>query len=134
MKVFVDDVNIHIQTWEEHLTHLEAILTRLWEVNLKFNPRKCFFGAQQIIVLGHVVTRQDSYPNPKKVQAVKNFPVPKSVTNVRTFSGLTGYYRNFVRGNAKIVVPLFNLTKKDQNFLWTPTCQEAFDALKLRLI
>jgi hypothetical protein len=46
LKVFVDDVNIHNQTWEKHLTHLKAILTRLWEVNLKLNPRKCFFGAQ----------------------------------------------------------------------------------------
>jgi hypothetical protein len=44
------------------------------------------------------------------------------------------YYRNFVRGYAKIVVPLFDLTKKDQSFLWTPVCQEAFEMLKLRLI
>ncbi len=117
MKVFVDDVNIHSQTWEEHLTHLEVVITRLQEVNLKLNPRKCFFGAQQIVFLGHVVTRQGSYPNPKKVQAVKDFPVPRSMTNVRAFLGLTGYYRNFVRRYAKIVVPLFDLTKKDQNFL-----------------
>jgi hypothetical protein len=53
---------------------------------------------------------------------------------VQAFSGLTGYYRNFVRGYAKIVVPLFDLIKKDQSFLWTPTCQEAFDTLNLRLI
>ncbi len=53
---------------------------------------------------------------------------------MQAFSGLTGYYRNFVRGYAKIVVPLFDLIKKDQSFLWTPTCQEAFDTLNLRLI
>jgi hypothetical protein len=46
LKVFVDDVNIHNQTWEEHLKHLKVVLTQLWEVNLKLNPRKCFFGAQ----------------------------------------------------------------------------------------
>jgi hypothetical protein len=117
LKVFVDDVNIHSQTWEEHLTHLEVVITRLQEVNLKLNPRKCSFGAQQIVFLGHVVTRQGSYPNPKKVQAVKDFPVPRSMTNVRAFLGLTGYYRNFVCGYAKIVIPLFDLTKKDQSFL-----------------
>jgi len=91
LKVFVDDVNIHSQTWEEHLTHLEAVLTRLQEVNLKLNPRKCYFGAQQIIFLGHVVTRQGSYPDPKKVQVVKDFPIPKSMINVHAFLGLTRY-------------------------------------------
>jgi hypothetical protein len=67
LKVFVDDVNIHIQTWEEHLTHLKVVFTRLWEVNLKLNPKKCFFGAQQIVFLGHVVTRHGSYSDPNKV-------------------------------------------------------------------
>jgi hypothetical protein len=134
LKVFVDDANIHSQTWEEHLTHLKAILTQLREVNLKLNPKKCSFGAQQIVFPKHVVTRHDSYFDPKKVQAVKDFPVPRFVTNVWAFLGLTGYYRNFVRGYAKIVVPLFDLTKKDQNFLWTIVCQGAFDTLKLRLI
>ncbi len=57
LKVFVDDVNTHSQTWEKHLTHLKAIHTRLQEVNLKLNPGKCSFGAQQIVFLGHVVTR-----------------------------------------------------------------------------
>ncbi len=113
LKVVVDDVNIHNQTWEEHLTHLMAILTQLREVNLKLNPRKCSIGAQQIVILRHVVTRQGSYSNPKKVHVVKDFPVPRSMTNVQAFLGLIGYCRNFVLGYAKIVVPLFDLTKKD---------------------
>jgi hypothetical protein len=70
----------------------------------------------------------------QKKKVVKDFPIPKIVINVRAFLGLTGYYMNFVRGYAKIVVPFFDLTKKDQSFLWTPNCQEAFDTLKLRLI
>jgi len=72
LKGFVDDVNIHNQT-------------RLQEVNLKLNLGKCSFGAQKIIFLGHVVTKQGSYPDPKKVQDVKDFPIPRSVTNVRAF-------------------------------------------------
>jgi hypothetical protein len=100
---------------------------------LKLNPKKCSFGAQHVVFLGHVVTRQGSYFDPKKVQDVKDFP-PRSVTDVWAFLGLIRYYRNFVRGYAKIVVPFFDLTKKDQSFLWTPTCQEAFDTLKLKLI
>jgi hypothetical protein len=89
---------------------------------LKLNPGKCSFGAQQIVILGHVVTRHGSYPNPKKVQVINDFPIPRSVTNVRAFLGLTRHYRNFVCGYVKIIVPLFDLTKKDQSFLWTPTC------------
>jgi hypothetical protein len=63
--------------------------------------------------------RQGSYLDPKKLQAIQDFLIPRSITNVRAFLGLTGYYRNFVCGYAKIVVLLFDLTKKDQSFLWT---------------
>ncbi len=80
------------------------------------------------------VTKQGSYPDPKKVQVVKDFPIPRSVTNVWAFLSLIGYYKNFVRGYAKIVVPLFDLTRMDQSFLSTPIYQKAFDTLKLRLI
>ncbi len=101
---------------------------------MKLNLGKCYFGAQQIVFLGHVVIRQGSYLDPKKVQVVKDFPIPKFVINVWAFLGLTGYYKNFVRVYAKIVVPLFDLTKKDQSFLWTLAHQEVFDTLKFRLI
>jgi hypothetical protein len=84
LKVFVDDVNIHTQTWEEHLTHLTTVLTQLREVNLKY-LRKCSFSAQQIVFLRHFVTRQGSYLDPKKVQVVKDFPILRFVTNVRPF-------------------------------------------------
>ncbi len=80
------------------------------------------------------MTKHGSYFDPKKVQDVKDFLAPRSVTNVRAFLGLTGYYKNFVCGYAKITMPFFDLTKKDQSFLWTLTYQEAFDTLKLRLI
>jgi hypothetical protein len=86
------------------------------------------------IFLRHVVTRHGSYLDPKKAQAVKDFLVPRSITNVHVFLGLTGYYKNFVPGYAKIVMLLFNLTEKDQSFIWTPICQEAFEVLKLGLI
>jgi hypothetical protein len=63
--------------------------------------------------LRHVVTKQGSYPDPKKVQAIKDFLVPRSITNMQAFLGLTRYYKNFVHGYAKIVMPFFDLTKKD---------------------
>jgi len=63
--------------------------------------------------MGHVVTRQGSYLDPKKVQAVKDFPIPMSVINVQALLGLKGYYKIFICGYAKIIVSLFDLTKKD---------------------
>jgi len=82
-------------------------------VNLKRTLKKCSFGAQHIVFLGHVVTRHGSYLDPKKIQFVKDFPIPRIVNNVWGFLGLTGYYKNFIWGYVKIVVPLFDLTKKD---------------------
>ncbi len=80
---------------------------------MKLNLGKCSFVPRQILFLGHVVTRQGSYPDPKKVQVIKDFPIPRFVTNVRAFLGLTRYYKNFVCGYAKIAMPLFDLTRKD---------------------
>jgi hypothetical protein len=81
--------------------------TRLQEVNLKLNPGKCSFGAQQIVFLRHVVTRQGSYLYPKKVQVVKDFPVPRTITNVRAFLGLTRYYKNFLWDMLKLLCHFF---------------------------
>jgi hypothetical protein len=72
--------------------------------------------------------------DPKKITKVQNFPTPNIATNVRGFLGLTGYYRRFIVGYAKIVKPLFALTKKECKFLWTPICHTTFVALKKRLI
>jgi len=92
LKVFVDDLNIHSKNLEDHLQHLEAVLAKLREVNLKLNPGKCCFAARSIVFLGHVVSHEGTRPDPSKIDAVVHFPVPKTVTNVRSFLGLTGYY------------------------------------------
>jgi len=90
----------------------------LREVHLKFNSTKCCFGIQNITFLGHVVSVEGYHLDPKKI-VVKKFPIPKLVTNVKAFMGLTGYYRKFILGYAKIVKPLFGLIK-DNKFLWKP--------------
>ncbi len=87
-----------------------------------------------ITFLGHVVNHEGTKPDPGKIDAVVRFLVPKTVTDVRSFLGLTGYYRNYVRGYSRLVVPLFELTRKDVNFVWDLGCQSAFDALKSALV
>jgi hypothetical protein len=122
LKVFVDDLNIHNENWEDHLQHLGAVLSRLKEVNLKLNPSKCCFAAESIVFLGHVVSKEGTKPDPGKIDAVLRFPEPKTVTNVRSFLGLTGYYRKHIRGCSRLASPLFELTKKDVVFVWNQDC------------
>jgi hypothetical protein len=134
LKVFVDDLNVHSENWEDHLQHLEVVLSKLKEVNLKLNPGKCCFAAESIVFLGYVVSKEGTKPDPKKIDAVLHFPEPTTVTSVRSFLGLTGYYRKYVRGYSRLVGPLFELTKKDVVFVWNQDYQQAFDYLKRALV
>jgi hypothetical protein len=134
LKIFVDDLNVHSEEWRDHLQHLGAVLSRLREVNLKLNPSKCYFAAASVVFLGHVVNKEGTRPDPSKIDAVRGFPTPMTVTTVRSFLGLTGYYRNYIKGYSKLAGPLFELTKKDVDFIWTQDCQRAFDALKKALM
>jgi len=134
LKVFVDDLNIHSENWEDHFQHLGAMLSRLTEVNLKLNPSKCCFAVESIVFLGHVVSKEGTKPDLSKIDVVLRFPEPKTVTNVRSFLGLTGYYRKYFRGYSRLASPLFELTKKDVAFVWNQDCQRAFDALKRALV
>jgi hypothetical protein len=115
LKIFVDDLNVHSEDWVEHLQHLNSVFFKLREVNLKLN-------------------HEGTKPDPGKINAVVHFPVPKTVTDVRSFLGLTGYYRNYVRGYSRLAVTLFELTRKDVAFVWDLGCQSAFEALKGALI
>jgi hypothetical protein len=110
------------------------MLSKLREVNLKLNPGKCCFAARSITFLGHVVRCEGTRPDPNKIADVIHFPVPKTVTNVRSFLGLTKYYRNYVRGYSRMVVPLFELTRKEADFVWDLGYQSAFEALKEALV
>jgi len=118
LKIFVDDLNIHSKNWEKHLQHLEVVLSKLREINLKLNPNKCCFVAKSITFLGHMVSNEGTKPDPGKIDAVLHFPEPKTITNIRSFLGPTGYYRNYVQGYSRLADPLFELTKKDVAFVW----------------
>jgi hypothetical protein len=96
LKAFVDDLNMHNKSWEEHLQHLDAMFYKLKEVNLKLNPNKCCFTAKNITFLGHVVNKEGTKLDPGKIEVILHFLEPKTVTNVKSFLGLTGYYRNYV--------------------------------------
>ncbi|XP_070036260.1 uncharacterized protein [Nicotiana tomentosiformis] len=94
---------------------------------------KCFFGVQKIEYLGHFITVEGVSTDPQKVEAVKEWPLPTNVKQLRRFLRLAGYYRRFIRGFGSISKPLTDLLKKD-NFKWSLAASEAFEQLKTALI
>ncbi|GBG80846.1 hypothetical protein CBR_g31402 [Chara braunii] len=104
------------------------------DVRFKMALEKCQFFLTIIPFLGHVVTDKELQPEPLKVAAVRDAPVPTTITQVRAFLGLASYYRRIIKGFAAIVGPLTNLLRKDQPLIWTPECDQAFSKLKAALI
>ena len=94
---------------------------------------KCEFWLDKVHFLGHVVSVESIVVDPTKIEAVVNLKAPRSITKVRSFLGLAGYYRRFVEGFSKIAAPLTALTRKGKKYEWTPKCEESFQELKRRL-
>ena len=132
--VYLDDVIIFSPSFDSHLEHLPLVFQRFREANIKLKPSKCRFAHTKVNYLGHVVSREGVSPDPAKIKAVEEFPVPKKVRDVRAFLGLSGYYRKFVRDFSLIAAPLHDLTKKNVPFAWTDACQASFLQLKEALL
>jgi hypothetical protein len=92
-------------------------------MNFKLNLSKCCFVVKSITFLGHVVSNEGTKLDLDKIDVVLHFPEPKTVTNIRSFLGLTRYYQNYVRGYSWLASPLFELTEKDIAFVWNLDCQ-----------
>ena len=131
--IFLDDVLAYDSTEEEHFKHIEVIFKLLRAANLKLKPKKCRLLQQKVVYLSHVIDKDGARPDPQKVAAVREWPEPKTVKQVRSFVGFCNYYRRFVKDFAQIARPLHELTKKNARFEWTPCCQMAFDRLRLEL-
>ena len=129
---YIDDVVIFSASWEGHLMEVHTVLGRLRQAGLTAKPRKCQFGMQECTYLGHVVGGGVVKPHSSKVEAVVSFPVPKTKKEVRTFLGLSGYYRKFIPGYAGVAIPLTDLTRKSAPTCvrWTSECEVAFNQLK----
>jgi len=132
--VYLDDLNIYSRNFDEHLLHLRAVFDRLRRAGLKLNPDKCRFVTPELVFLGHVIDQQGVRTDPEKIEKVKNFPIPKNLTQLRSFLGLASYYRKFIKNFSKIAGPLNKLMKKGMAFQWAPQQQQAFIHLKECLV
>src|SRR5687767_907514 len=131
--VFIDDILIYSKGEEEHMGHLRLVLQKLREKQLFAKFSKCEFWLKEVAFLGHVVSGEGIKVDPKKTDAVKNWPRPLSPSDIKSFLGLAGYYRRFVEGFSSIASPMTKLTQKKVKFAWTDACEKSFQVLKDRL-
>jgi len=143
--IYLDDVIIFANTFEEHLERLDRVLTRLKENNLKLSAEKCYFLKKKAKFLGHVVSENGVETDPDKTQKVKDWPTPKNADELRSFVAFAGYYRRFLKNFSKIVKPLNDLlpptttkknklTKQSKEWVWGDEQQKVFDNIKEMLI
>jgi hypothetical protein len=130
--VFFDDILIYSKIEAEHLDHIRVVLQLLRHHNLTANRNKCVFAAEKVDYLGHSISGEGVVTDPSKIEAIKTWAVPKSITQLRSFLGLTDYYRRFIQGYGVICRSLRDLLKKDE-FLWTPAHTIAFENLKTKM-
>ncbi|XP_061370447.1 uncharacterized mitochondrial protein AtMg00860-like [Gastrolobium bilobum] len=131
--IFIDDILIYSNSEEEHEEHLRTGLQVLKEKKLYTKPSKCEFWLNSVKFLGHVISAKGVVVDPNKIEAVLDWKRPKTVTEVTSFLGLVGYYRRFIEGFSKMVLPLTRLTQKETPFVWTHEYEECFQELKERL-
>ncbi|GJX14430.1 putative nucleotidyltransferase, ribonuclease H [Tanacetum coccineum] len=131
--VFIDDILVFSKSKEEHEEHLRTVLQILRQEKLYAKFSKCEFWLSKVAFLGHIVSAEGITMDPAKVEAITKWPRPTSVTEVRSFLGLAGYYRRFVEGFSRLALPLTKLMRKGEKFVWNEEREKSFEELKQRL-
>ena len=126
---YLDDIVIYSRSPKEHVRHLQIVFDRLREHKLRMRKSKCNFFCDTIKYLGFIVDKDGIKPDPAKVEALKKLPIPTAVKEVRSFLGMTGYFRRFCPWYSRTASPLTNLTRKNAQFIWSQECELAFRTL-----
>ncbi|GAU51265.1 hypothetical protein TSUD_412520 [Trifolium subterraneum] len=131
--IFIDGILIYSKDPQEHAEHLRIVLNILREKQLYAKFSKCEFWLSEVKFLGHVISQGGVSVDPSKVEAVLNWERPRTVSEIRSFLGLAGYYRRFILGFSEITLPLTRLTRKGAAFVWDELCENSFNLLKQKL-
>lgn len=129
-EVYLDDVVVYSDSWEDHLIRLEEVFERFADASLTLNLAKCEFVKAVVVYLGKCVGQGQVRPVEAKVSAIIEFPTPTNKRELRRFLGMAGYYRGFCRNFSAIVSPLTDLLSTSRMFVWTLECTRAFNAAK----
>src|SRR5207253_8505733 len=117
--IFIHDILVYSKNEEEHAEHLRIVLDRLRENQLYAKLSKCQFWLKEVSFLGHILSAEGVAVDPSKVQEVLDWKSPTSVTEIRSFLGLAGYYRRFIRDYSKIAKPMTTLLHKEAKHIRT---------------
>lgn len=128
--VYIDDLLIVSPNFESHIVHLKTVAERLRRANLTINVAKSRFVMKEIRYLGYIVGNGQLKTDPIKVQAIVDFPTPKTVKQIRRFVGMTGWYQRFIRNFSALAAPMTDLVGKAGKFEWTTAADDAFNSLK----
>jgi len=128
--VFIDDILVYSKTEEEHKEHLRIVLKNLRNHKLYAKFDKCDFYQKKIQYLGHVISLEGIAVDPEKIRAIMEWSIPKDVADIRSFMGITGYYRICIKGFSKIAYPITSLQNKGTKFNFSQKCQDSFNNLK----
>ena len=128
--VFIDKILVYSQDRESHDAHLRVVLETLRKEQLYAKLNKCEFWLTEVSFLGHIVSKEGIRVDPKKIEVVVKWKPPRNVTEIRSFLGLAGYYRRFVKGFSMISAPMTILLQKNVKYEWSEKCQRSFEKLK----
>uniref|UniRef100_A0A2N9I8I3 Integrase catalytic domain-containing protein n=1 Tax=Fagus sylvatica TaxID=28930 RepID=A0A2N9I8I3_FAGSY len=131
--VYFDDILVYSKDLNEHIEHLRYVFDVLKCEKLYANFKKCNFCMEKVVFLGYVVSNIGIEVDEEKVKAIKEWPTPKSITEVRSFHGLASFYRRFVKDFSTLAAPLTEIIKKNVGFHWGANQENAFATIKERL-
>ncbi|MBW0549127.1 hypothetical protein O181_088842 [Austropuccinia psidii MF-1] len=134
MVVHIDEIIIYSDTWEDYLKYIDRVSSKFTPINLKLSLKKCNFGQQELLALGHKVSGFSLAIDQKKVPAVLQKPVPSKIKDMQSFYGFSSYYRNHIKHFAHITSSLYNLCSKDVVFENTACSKRLGAALHQRQI
>jgi hypothetical protein len=133
--VYLDDILIYNKTWVEHLQHIQQVLHTLRQHKLYANLEKCSFDMERVHYLGYIIDKHDIHVDPAKIQVIRDWPTPTTLTKLQSFLGLSNFYCRFMLGFSHIAWVVSQITRGGgkEKFAWGWSQQQAFDDLKQRL-
>ena len=132
--IYLDDILIFSENEEEHTKYVKQILAKLQEAKLYAKLSKCQFSVMKTEFLGYIIEPGGITTDPRKIQAIVEWDIPRNIKDVQSFLGFANFYRRFIKEYSKIAEPLTRLTHKNKKFAWNPEAQKAFEELKQRFI